>query len=109
MKRASPGCAAAPPERCFSIPEREKTENENSKELGEIKAAQLICRYDRMDEGTETLLRELGITDYWITQMKQTLYLPPKAKLIERLLDDMELAWYQLREDCSVEMTSAHL
>ena len=59
--------------------------------------------YDRMDEGTETLLRNLGISDYWITQMKQTFYLPPKAKVIERLLDDMELVWYQLREGSRVE------
>lgn len=59
--------------------------------------------YDRMDVGTETLLRELGISDYWITQMKQTFYLPSKAMIIERLLDDMELAWYQLREDSESE------
>ena len=54
--------------------------------------------YDRMDEGTETLLRELGISDFWITQMKETFYLPSKAMIIDRLLDDMELAWYQLIE-----------
>lgn len=60
--------------------------------------------YDRMDEGTETLLRDLGISDYWITQMKHTGYLLPKAKIIEQLLDDMELAWYQLRKDRPVEM-----
>ena len=59
--------------------------------------------YERMDEGTETLLRELGISDFWITQMKQTFYLSSKAMIIERLLDDMELAWYQLREDSKSE------
>jgi hypothetical protein len=62
--------------------------------------------YDRMDEGTETLLRELGISDYWITQMKHTCYLLPKARIIEKLLDEMELAWYQLRGDTSVEIAN---
>ena len=59
--------------------------------------------YDRMDEGTETLLRELGISDFWITQMKETFYLSSKAMIIERLLDDMELAWYQLIENSDSE------
>ncbi len=53
--------------------------------------------YGRMDEGTERILRELGVPDYWITQMKHTRYLPPRGMLIEELIDEMRLAWNELQ------------
>lgn len=49
-----------------------------------------------MDAKTERLLRELGISDQWIGQMKHTFYLPAKADLIQRLTDELTLAWYEL-------------
>lgn len=54
--------------------------------------------HGRMGEETELLLKKLGISDHWITQMKYTAYLPAKAVLIEELLDRMRLAWYEQRE-----------
>ncbi len=51
----------------------------------------------RMDPETELLLREIGISEQWITQMKYTWYLPPKADLMNGLLDEMKLAWYELQ------------
>ncbi len=54
--------------------------------------------HGRMGEASELLLKELGISDHWITQMKYTAYLPAKAALIEELLDRMRLAWYEQRE-----------
>ena len=53
----------------------------------------------RMDAGTERLLKELGISEHWITQMKHTRYLPAKAEIIGSLLRKMQLAWYELREN----------
>ena len=53
----------------------------------------------RMDVGTEHLLRELGISDYWIAQMKHTCYLPAKAEIIGSLLRKMQFAWYELIKD----------
>lgn len=52
----------------------------------------------RMDQATETLLRDLGISEHWISQMKHTAYLPPRARVIDLLIDRMELAWYELKE-----------
>ena len=54
--------------------------------------------HGRMGEASELLLKKLGISDHWITQMKYTAYLPAKAALIEELLDRMRLAWYEQRE-----------
>ena len=47
----------------------------------------------KMKEETEHTLQNLGISDYWITQMKETQYLPPKADMIIRLLDEMRAVW----------------
>ena len=51
---------------------------------------------NRMPASTERLLLAMGIPDLWITQMKTTLYLPPKADLINTLMDELKLAWYDL-------------
>jgi hypothetical protein len=51
-----------------------------------------------MDQDTEQVLRELGISDHWITQMKETRYLPGKSDLINYLLDRMLLTWFELQE-----------
>ena len=53
---------------------------------------------NRMDQDTEQVLRELGISDHWITQMKETRYLPGKSDLINYLLDRMLLTWFELQE-----------
>ncbi len=52
---------------------------------------------NRMDPEIEKVLRGLGIEERWITQMKETLYLPPKADLINQLTDMLELTWYELQ------------
>ena len=56
---------------------------------------------NRMDAGTEQILHDIGIEDYWIEQMKQTCYLPCKADLVLRLRDYMRLVWYELRAKTS--------
>ena len=67
--------------------------------------AEMITKYtrqgrftrNRMDTETEQILRDMGIEEDWIEQMKQTCYLPYKADLIQRLLDYMGLVWYELK------------
>lgn len=63
---------------------------------------------NRMDPETELTLRGLGISEHWIEQMKHTFYLPSKADLICSLLDEMRLAWYNLRKD-SYSERSEHI
>lgn len=54
--------------------------------------------WNRMDPETEQLLRGIGLSDHWITQMKETEYLRGRADLINHLLDRLELTWFELRE-----------
>ncbi len=54
---------------------------------------------NRMDQDVEQVLRDLEISDHWITQMKETCFLRGKSDLIIHLLDIMRLTWYELRED----------
>jgi len=53
---------------------------------------------NRMDQDTEQVLRGIGISDHWITQMKETCYLHGKTDLITQLLEQMELTWFELQE-----------
>ncbi len=54
---------------------------------------------NRMKPETEQLLRGLGIEERWIEQMKHTNWLPTKADLICRLLDELKLSWYELKQE----------
>ncbi len=51
-----------------------------------------------IDQETERILQEAEVPECWITQMRYTLYLPPKADVIHTLMDQLELAWYELLE-----------
>lgn len=53
---------------------------------------------DRMSHGMEQLLRDFGISDHWITQIKYTYYLRPKASLINDTLDDLYYVWYRMQD-----------
>ena len=53
---------------------------------------------NRMDQDTEQVLRGIGISDHWITQMKETCYLHGKTDLITQLLEEMALTWFELKE-----------
>ena len=52
---------------------------------------------NRMEPEVEKVLRGLGIEQRWITQMKETSYLPPKADLISHLTDLLTITWYELK------------
>ena len=43
----------------------------------------------RMSQGMEQLLRNLGISDHWITQIENTMYLKPKESLINDTLNGL--------------------
>ena len=47
---------------------------------------------------TEQLLRDIGISDHWITQMKETWFLRNRSDLIIDLVELMKLTWFELRE-----------
>ncbi len=48
---------------------------------------------ERMSNEMEQLLKDLGIDEYWITQMKHTHYLRSKASLINDVVDDLYYFW----------------
>ena len=48
-----------------------------------------------MDTETVRILRELGVSEHWITQMGRTCYLPPKADVIQTLLDELKCVWWE--------------
>ena len=54
---------------------------------------------NRMEQGTERVLRGIGISDHWITQMKETSFLRGKSDLINYLLEELELTWFELQEE----------
>lgn len=54
---------------------------------------------NRMKPETERVLHEMEIPDAWIQQMKETYYLPSKANLIQMLLDEMKITWYELNSE----------
>ena len=51
----------------------------------------------RMSQEMEQLLRELGISEHWITQIKNTIYLKPKGSLINDTLNDLYYMWYRMQ------------
>lgn len=53
---------------------------------------------NRMEQDVEQVLRDIGISDHWITQMKETCFLRGKSDLINHLLDMMRLVWFELKE-----------
>ena len=52
----------------------------------------------RMSQGMEQLLRNLGISDHWITQIENTMYLKPKESLINDTLNDLYYMWYRMQD-----------
>ncbi len=51
-----------------------------------------------MSQGMEQLLRDLGISDHWITQIENTMYLKPKGSLINDTLNDLYYMWYRMQD-----------
>ncbi len=52
----------------------------------------------RMSLEMEQMLSNLGISEHWILQMKNTKYLRPKALLINDTLNDLYYMWYRMQD-----------
>ena len=63
---------------------------------------------NRMGHDVEQVLRDLGISDHWITQMKETCFLRGKSDLINHLLDMMRLTWFELKESPESDSEKLH-
>jgi len=52
----------------------------------------------RMSQATEQMLRDFGISEHWILQMKHIRYLRPKASLINETLNNLYYMWFMMQD-----------
>ena len=65
--------------------------------------------HGRMSQVTEQMLNDLGISKHWILQMKNTVYLRPKASLINDTLNDLYYMWYQMQDSSNEDEIEEYL